>query len=98
MGGRVLGLVFVAMVVVAGCGEQVETVGTTEECIRKVGSVVDQEFLEERNSSLVEIGAGKGDLVGAIAKACVDSSPEDPVEEVAERAVKILNPDPPEEK
>ncbi|HEX6208210.1 MAG TPA: hypothetical protein VF058_07625 [Actinomycetota bacterium] len=84
--------------IVAGCGEQVETVGTTAECIQKVGAVVDHEFLEERSSSLVQIGAGRGDLVASIAQACVEASPEDPVEEIAERAVKILNPEPLEEK
>lgn len=98
MSGRILGCLLAALLVVGGCeGEQEETVGTAGECIQKVSLVVDQEFLEERNSSLVEIGAGRRDLVSSIAQACSESSPDDPVQDVAERAVQILNPYPPPE-
>lgn len=87
----------VGALVFGGCeGEEPETVG--EECIQKVGAVIDQDFLEERDATLIEIGAGRRDLVSAIAQACVEASPDDGVDEVAERAVKILRPSPlPEE-
>lgn len=86
----------VVVLIVSGCqGEEPETVG--EECIQKVGAVVDQEFLEERDATLIEIGAGRRDLVAAIAQACFEASPDDPVDEVAERAVEILRPSPPPE-
>ena len=92
-GALLLGML---VVLVAGCGgEPVETVG--DECIQKVSIEIDLEFLEERQATLIEIGAGRRDLVAAIAQACREASPDDTVEEVAERAVKILRPEPPPE-
>ena len=104
MGGdlrRMIGKARVALLaalvsVAAGCGgEPVETVG--DECIQKVSIEIDVEFLEERDATLIEIGAGRRDLVAAIAQACREASPDTPVNEVAERAVEILRPEPPPE-
>ncbi|HUG88813.1 MAG TPA: hypothetical protein VMP42_08610 [Actinomycetota bacterium] len=97
MSGKASALLLGMLVILAaGCGgEPVETVG--DECIQKVSIEIDVEFLEERDATLIEIGAGRGDLVAAIAQACVEASPDDTVEEVAERAVEILRPEPPPE-
>ena len=97
MSGKAGALLLGMLVVLgSGCGgEEAETVG--DECIQKVSIEIDQEFLEERQATLIEIGAGRRDLVAAIAQACREASPDDPVEEVAERAVKILRPEPPPE-
>lgn len=96
MSGKAGALLLGTLVVLAaGCGgEPVETVG--DECIQKVSIEIDQEFVEERDATLIEIGAGRGDLVAAIAQACWEASPDTPVEEVAEAALDILRP-PPEE-
>jgi len=95
MSGKAGALLLGMLVVLgSGCGgEEAETVG--DECIQKVSIEIDQEFLEERQATLIEIGAGRRDLVAAIAQACREASPDDNVEEVAERAVKILRPEPP---
>lgn len=96
LNARILGVALAAALLVAGaCGEEVETVG--DDCIRQVGAVIDQEFLEERDATLVEIGAGRRDLIASIAQACREASPDTPVLEVAERAVEILRPEPPPE-
>jgi len=97
MSGKAGALLLGMLVVLgSGCGgEEAETVG--DECIQKVSIEIDQEFLEERQATLIEIGAGRRDLVAAIAQACREASPDDTVEEVAERAVKILRPEPPPE-
>lgn len=85
-----------ALLLVGACGgEEPATVG--DDCIVKVGALMDVEYLEEHDASLVEIGAGRGDLIASIALACRDASPDDSVEEVAKEAVRILRPSPPPE-
>lgn len=91
---RTLGVVL-AMILLVGSacgGEEVEAVG--EDCLATVAAHMDAEYLEEHDASLIEIGAGRRDLVAAIALACSESSPDASVSEVAEEAVRNLRPEP----